>query len=72
MTSLARNYFTLSAHQKPTVGDTKLSLAGVDHLDQSPGPMSRLQALHGGRQNVRTVFVNSKSVASCTQTIGVS
>ena len=32
MTSLARNYFTLSAHQKPTVGDTKLSLAGVDHL----------------------------------------
>jgi microcystin-dependent protein len=32
MTSLSRNYFTLSAHQKPTVGDTKLSLAGVDHL----------------------------------------
>jgi len=32
MTSLSRNYFTLAAHQKPTVGDTKLSLAGVDHL----------------------------------------
>jgi len=29
---LSRNYFTLAAHQKPTVGDTKLSLAGVDHM----------------------------------------
>ena len=32
MTSYTRNYFTLSAHQKPTVGDTKTSAANVDHL----------------------------------------
>jgi microcystin-dependent protein len=32
MTSVKREYFTLSAHQRPTVGDTKTSAVGTDHL----------------------------------------
>lgn len=32
MTSVLRKPFTPTANQKPTVGDTKLSLVGVDHL----------------------------------------
>jgi microcystin-dependent protein len=32
MTSWARDFFTLSAHQKPTVGDTKTSIINWDHL----------------------------------------
>ena len=31
MTSLMRNYFTLSANQRPTVGDTKMSVTNADH-----------------------------------------
>lgn len=32
MTSRNRDYGTLSAHQKPTVGDTKMSVVGLDHI----------------------------------------
>ena len=32
MTSVERKFFTLSASQKPTVGDTKMSVATSDHL----------------------------------------
>jgi microcystin-dependent protein len=32
MTSYCRNFFTLSAHQRPTVGDTKISVYSADHL----------------------------------------
>lgn len=32
MTSVLTNYLTFTSSQKPTVGDTKLSLVGVDHL----------------------------------------
>lgn len=32
MTSISKQFFTLAAHQKPTVGDTKTSLLGLDHL----------------------------------------
>lgn len=32
MTSVERKFFTLSASQKPTVGDTKMSVATTDHL----------------------------------------
>lgn len=32
MTSLQKSFFTLNAHQKPTVGDTKISVVGLDHL----------------------------------------
>lgn len=32
MTSYSRNYLTLSAHQKPTVGDTKTSVINYDHM----------------------------------------
>ena len=32
MTSYNRGIFTLSAHQKPTVGDTKTSVQNLDHL----------------------------------------
>jgi len=32
MTSVDRKFFTLSASQKPTVGDTKMSVATSDHL----------------------------------------
>lgn len=32
MTSRYREYFTLSAHQKPTVGDTKSSAQNSDHM----------------------------------------
>ena len=32
MTSVLTNYLTFSSSQKATVGDTKLSLVGVDHL----------------------------------------
>lgn len=32
MTSVERKFFTLSASQKPTVGDTKMSVANSDHL----------------------------------------
>jgi microcystin-dependent protein len=32
MTSVTRNMFNLSAHQRPMVGDTKTSVLSVDHL----------------------------------------
>jgi microcystin-dependent protein len=32
MTSYIREVFTLSAHQKPTVGDTKFSVVPTDHM----------------------------------------
>ena len=32
MTSYCRNFFTLSAHQRPTVGDIKLGIVNRDHL----------------------------------------
>jgi len=32
MSSFNRGYGTLSAHQKPTVGDTKMSVASLDHM----------------------------------------
>jgi microcystin-dependent protein len=32
MTSIDRNYLTLTAHQKPTVGDMKTSAVNVDHI----------------------------------------
>ncbi len=32
MTSMMRTYGTLSAHQRPTVGDTKTSVVGYDHI----------------------------------------
>ena len=32
MTSYNRDYFTLSAHQKPTVGDSKMSVINRDHM----------------------------------------
>lgn len=32
MTSYARSIYTLSAHQKPTVGDTKMSVQNNDHM----------------------------------------
>ena len=32
MTSYCRNFFTLSAHQRPTVGDTKISVYSADHM----------------------------------------
>jgi microcystin-dependent protein len=32
MTSVRRDFFTLSAHQRPSVGDTKTSALGIDHM----------------------------------------
>ena len=32
MTSIKREYFQLTAHQRPSVGDTKLSALGIDHM----------------------------------------
>ena len=32
MTSVGRNYLTLTAHQKPTVGDMKTSAVNIDHM----------------------------------------
>jgi len=32
MTSYCRNFFTLSAHQRPTVGDIKMGVVNRDHL----------------------------------------
>jgi microcystin-dependent protein len=32
MTSVTKNFFNLSASQRPTVGDTKLSMVNYDHL----------------------------------------
>lgn len=32
MTSIKREYLTFTAHQKPTVGDTKMSAVGIDHM----------------------------------------
>lgn len=32
MTSVSNGFFNLSAHQRPTVGDTKMSVVGVDHM----------------------------------------
>lgn len=32
MATVQRQFFTLAAHQKPSVGDTKMSALGIDHL----------------------------------------
>lgn len=32
MTSVKRDFLTFTAHQKPTVGDTKISVVGIDHM----------------------------------------
>lgn len=50
MTSYVRGAFTLNAHQKPTVGDSKFSVINHDHMgwlkcDGSPKPVSEFYLL---------------------------